>query len=114
MMISQKQVVAALRARKMKSSRLSSMSRPGLSGREAARTGRRADRDQLHFSQRARQLVRVRRLLDDVPRIRREKVTGIKHRMEAGEYEVSAGDVAEKILSRAVVDRALWQSQRDV
>ncbi len=102
MMISQKQLMAVLRAQSEVASAVDRV--------EEARTNRPTDEaqaardgDGINLSDRAREVVRVTRALADMPEVREDLVRDIKERIEAGDYDIPAEDVAEKILSRTIV-----------
>lgn len=54
--------------------------------------------DQVAFSQRALDMQLARRALADVPPVRQELVQSLKARIEAGNYQVDAREVAQKML----------------
>lgn len=69
--------------------------------------------DRLELSKKAQQLRRVRELVEEAPEVRRERVSEIKKQLREGEYEVSAEEVAEKMieeLSSSAVRREEQQS----
>jgi len=49
--------------------------------------------------------MRVRRIIDDTPDIRLEKVEALKKQIEAGTYKVDPSEVADKMLGRLLADR---------
>ncbi len=48
---------------------------------------------------------KVRRIVEDIPDIRLEKVEPLKKKIEAGTYKVEASEVADKMLGRLLADR---------
>lgn len=54
--------------------------------------------DQVALSQRALDMQLARKALADVPPVRQELVQSLKARIEAGDYQVDAGEVARKML----------------
>jgi len=73
--------------------------------REEVRTVRGNQRDRLEISPKAREVQRLKRLLEQIPEVRQDKVQAIRQKISRGEYGVSAEDVAEKILGRALADK---------
>ncbi|MEW6522473.1 MAG: flagellar biosynthesis anti-sigma factor FlgM [Bacillota bacterium] len=61
--------------------------------------------DRVVLSAEASQLAEARRLLQSIPEVRTDRVREITRAMARGEYQVSAGDIAEKMIGRMLVDR---------
>ncbi len=105
MMISQQQLLAVIRAR---SEPAGSVERTGEArGVEAKGVPGAGSADGISLSDRARDVVKITRALEEVPEIREDLVADIKERIEAGTYDISAEDVAEKIMGRALIDEVL-------
>ncbi len=106
MMISQKQLLAVIRARSEPAGSVDRIEevRRGAPAREpaAAREG-----DGMSLSERAKEVVSVTRALGEMPEVREDLVRDIKERIEAGTYDISAEDVAEKILARVAINDVL-------
>jgi negative regulator of flagellin synthesis FlgM len=62
------------------------------------------NKDQLAISGESRIKQRALQAVKQADDVRSEKVNELKERMSAGTYEVSADEVAEKMISRAIVD----------
>lgn len=62
------------------------------------------DVDRAEFSQDAALLQKARDAAKELPDIREDRVREIKDAIARGEYAVSAGDVAEKMAGRSLVD----------
>lgn len=60
--------------------------------------------DKLSISTGAKELQKAKKALDDQPQVRREKVESLKKQIKTGNYNVSGEEVAEKMLSRTIVD----------
>ncbi len=60
------------------------------------------EKDMVDISQRARELNRIKRMLETVPEVRWEMVERIKGDIEHGNYRVNPNKVAEKMLERAI------------
>ncbi|HHW54839.1 MAG: flagellar biosynthesis anti-sigma factor FlgM [bacterium] len=63
--------------------------------------------DRLSLSAEAREIQRVKELARQAPDVRREKVEEVKGQIEAGTYKVSGEEIAEKLLSRLLVDELI-------
>jgi len=61
--------------------------------------------DRVNLSPAAEELQAVKKNVLSLPDIRIEKVESIKAAIEAGEYRVSAGEIAEKMLGRSIDDK---------
>jgi flagellar biosynthesis anti-sigma factor FlgM len=57
--------------------------------------------DTLEISQTAKDYQVAKKILANTPDIRENKVNEIKERMEAGTYNITVQDVAEKLISRS-------------
>lgn len=57
-------------------------------------------KDQVVFSENAKDFTTIYQKLSDVPEVRQDKVDQIKKSMEEGSYNVSSREVAQKILSQ--------------
>ncbi len=66
--------------------------------------GAASKKDVLSISNEAKDFQTVLRALREVPDIRKEKVDTIRGSIEAGQYDVKARDVADKVI-RSVFDR---------
>ena len=58
------------------------------------------NRDMMALTSQARDFMDIRKALSSTPDIRADKVASIKAKYDAGRYEVSSSDIAEKILSK--------------
>jgi len=63
--------------------------------------------DRADFSAEAVDHKKLREVVLNAPEVREELVQKIKTALEKGEYQVSAEDVADKILGRLLMDRLL-------
>lgn len=68
----------------------------------AARKG-----DAIHFSNEAEKAAFVKQVVDKTPDIRAEKVDKIKQLIAAGKYDVSADELAQKLIDIGVADKLL-------
>lgn len=59
---------------------------------------RKLNKDEVILSSRAAEVQMLRKLANDVPDVRQEKIDAIKKQIEAGTYNVSARSVAESII----------------
>ncbi|MDI6707248.1 MAG: flagellar biosynthesis anti-sigma factor FlgM [Bacillota bacterium] len=80
----------------------------GVQGKKTERAAgaegvRKADR--IELSAEAKDLQLALRALSQVPEIREGKVADIKNRIRAGEYNVSAEEVADKIIDGLFIDK---------
>lgn len=57
-------------------------------------------KDEVALSSEAKDFASIKKMLADIPQVREEKVQDIKTRMDNGTYNVSAQEVASKILSQ--------------
>lgn len=112
MMVSDRQLIAALRTSQRR------MSAPGSVGKvDALRGGRQAPTsslagDDLALSSRAREVMTLRRALSEMPPNRTDRLAGIRERVARGTYHVPLEDVAEKIITRGVVNRIAGEGDR--
>ncbi|MBM7623028.1 flagellar biosynthesis anti-sigma factor FlgM [Sporohalobacter salinus] len=60
--------------------------------------------DKLSISTGAKELQEAKKALKNQPQIRKEKVERLKKQIKTGNYNVSGEEVAEKMLSRTIVD----------
>lgn len=58
------------------------------------------DRDELQISQAGRDFQIAKQAVAQSPDIREDKVAQLKSKIESGEYQVSAGDFASKLMER--------------
>jgi len=59
---------------------------------------RKLNKDEVILSPRAAEVQRLKKLANDVPDVRQEKIDAIKKQIEAGTYNVSTRSVAESII----------------
>lgn len=62
--------------------------------------------DRVDLSDRSREIARARELVEAAPAVRVDKVAAVKAQLNAGDYEVKAEKVAEKVIM-AQVDELL-------
>ena len=107
MMISQKQLLAVIRARSEPAGSVDRIEEThrAATAPEAGAAAR--EGDGISLSERAKEVVSVTRALGELPDVREDLVRDIKERIEAGTYDISAEDVAEKILGRAALNNVL-------
>ncbi|MFP4200878.1 MAG: flagellar biosynthesis anti-sigma factor FlgM [Bacillota bacterium] len=112
MMISRQQLLAVIRARSEAPGALDRIheTRGDFAVRESDAAAVRGD--DISLSDRAREMVKVARALDELPEVREELVSDIKKKIEDGSYDVPAEDVAEKVMSRAIVAKILGDGDR--
>ena len=58
-------------------------------------------KDDVSFSSVAKDLVVAKKSVDAIPDVRMDKVNDIKSQIEAGQYNISASQVADKLLSQS-------------
>lgn len=56
--------------------------------------------DKVDFSSEAKDFAAINKILSDIPEVREDKVQAIKERMANGTYNVTAKEVADKILGK--------------
>lgn len=67
------------------------------------KTGKTAEsKDMIALSSQAKDFQSVMKALANTPDIREDKVAAIKSRMDTGQYDVSAADIASRLVDRAV------------
>lgn len=59
-------------------------------------------KDQVTFSSFAKDLAVAKKAVDKTPEVRMEKVNDIKAQIQAGQYNISASQVADKLLKQSV------------
>ena len=59
---------------------------------------RKLNKDEVILSPRAAEVQRLKKLVNDVPDVRQEKIDAIKKQIETGTYNVSARSVAKSII----------------
>ena len=59
---------------------------------------RKLNKDEVILSPRAAEVQRLKKLVNDVPDVRQEKIDAIKKQIETGTYNVSARSVVESII----------------
>jgi len=60
--------------------------------------------EKVDLSAKAKELQRIRQILDQIPDVREEKVQELKDRIESGNYAVDSGKVAAKMLGESLID----------
>jgi negative regulator of flagellin synthesis FlgM len=60
--------------------------------------------ERVDFSAKAQEFQLIRKILDETPDVREEKVRELKDRIESGDYAVDSGKVAAKILGESLID----------
>lgn len=60
--------------------------------------------EKIELSSRAKEIQKVKKIVEDAPDIREYKVSKVKEEIEAGTYSVAAKDIAEKMLNQASLD----------
>jgi flagellar biosynthesis anti-sigma factor FlgM len=58
----------------------------------------------VELSPRAQEIRQIKFLLNDIPDVREEMVQELRQKIEAGEYHVSAAEIADLIVRRTVAD----------
>ena len=76
----------------------------GVKGKKASGEEKLDAADSVDISGKARDLNKVKLLLDAIPEVRGEMVVKIKTDLELGRYYVNVGKVAEKMIERALSD----------
>ncbi len=76
----------------------------GVKGKKASTEEKLDAADSVDISGKAKELNKVKRLLEAVPEVRGEMVVKIKTDLERGRYYVNVGKVAEKMIERALSD----------
>jgi flagellar biosynthesis anti-sigma factor FlgM len=112
MIVSDKQLMAVLRASERRTSAAEPAERPGpvRDGAHASRST--LVRDDITLSSRAREVMKLRRVLNGMPPVREEKLARIKERVARGTYHVPLEEVAEKIITRGAVNRLVAETDR--
>jgi negative regulator of flagellin synthesis FlgM len=60
--------------------------------------------EKVDLSAKAQEIQRVKRILDEVPEIREEKVQALKSQIANGTYPVDPDRIAEKMVGEALID----------
>ena len=76
----------------------------GVKGKKASSEEKLDAADSVDISGKAKDLNKVKRLLEAIPEIRGDMVVKIKTDLERGRYYVNVGKVAEKMIERALSD----------
>ena len=80
-------------------------SAPRAGATKSAETGAPASAsDKVELSAHSRDVGRMQQILDSTPTVRTELVTEIKGKVDRGEYQVDAKDVADKMLMSLLTD----------
>ncbi len=58
-------------------------------------------KDEVSFSSIAKDLAVAKKAVDNTPDVRMEKVNDIKAQIQAGQYNISANQIAEKLLAQS-------------
>lgn len=59
-------------------------------------------KDQVQFSSFAKELSVAKQAVNNTPEVRMEKVNDIKAQIQAGQYNISASQVADKLLKQSI------------
>ncbi len=105
MMISSKQLMAALQGSETRTAALNRSEEIQAARESSGQPAKAARTDDLTLSSRAKEVMQARQALSNMPPVRQDRVDEIKAEIEDGTYDVAAEDVAEKIISRAAVNR---------
>ena len=62
-------------------------------------------KEKVELSARAREIQRAKKLIEQLPDIREERVARIKAQVERGTYRVSSRQVADKLLRESLIDQ---------
>jgi negative regulator of flagellin synthesis FlgM len=60
--------------------------------------------EKVQLSPRAKDVQKVREILNSVPEVREDKVASLKEKVDAGTYNVQGEKVAEKMLLESLID----------
>ena len=63
--------------------------------------------EKVELSARARDIQKIKNILEDVPDVRKEKVTELKQSIDNGTYNVSGEMAAKKMLEESLLDEIL-------
>ncbi len=112
MMVSAKQLIAALRTSQLRTSAPGSVRKVDALRRECQAPKSSLGGDDLALSSRAHDVMMLRRALSEMPPNRTDRLAGIRERVARGTYHVPLEDVAEKIITRGVVNRIAGEGDR--
>jgi negative regulator of flagellin synthesis FlgM len=70
-------------------------------------SGKEAGKDQVHISEQAKELQRIRALANEPDHARIERVKRIKQAIDSGTYDVSGRKVGDAILKQVLTDAVL-------
>ena len=86
---------------------LAGVSRAGGNGGPpgTAPRGRSPAAERVSLSERARQVQRLRKLLEGIPEVRMERVEELRERLAQGTYRVDGRRVARRLLSESLFER---------
>jgi len=60
--------------------------------------------EKVDLSAKAKEIQRVKKLLDEIPAVREEKVQALKSQIANGSYQVDPDKIAEKMVGEALID----------
>ena len=60
--------------------------------------------EKVDLSAKAREIQQVRKILEETPDVREEKVQALKRQIANGSYQVDAAKIAEKMVGEALID----------
>jgi negative regulator of flagellin synthesis FlgM len=65
---------------------------------EIARKGKAQPMDRIDISQKAKEIMRLKAAINELPEVREDKVKALKDQIQAGTYSIDARKIAEKML----------------
>jgi negative regulator of flagellin synthesis FlgM len=69
--------------------------------------------DSISLSRTAQELTRLRAQLEKLPEVRPQLLDEVKQKLDRGDYEVPAEEIAEKMLARALADRLAGVAEKE-
>lgn len=60
--------------------------------------------EKVDLSAKAKEIRQIKKILEEIPDVREEKVQALKRQIANGSYQVDAGKIADKLVGEALID----------
>ena len=60
--------------------------------------------ERVDLSSKAKDIQKIKQVLEQIPEIREEKVQELKRQIESGSYAINSGRIADKMLGESLID----------
>jgi negative regulator of flagellin synthesis FlgM len=75
-----------------------------IEGEKPATAGAAIATERVDLSNKAKDIQKIKQVLDQTPEVREEKVQELKRQIESGSYAINPGRIADKMLGESLID----------